>query len=74
MLPLLEPGYQNGQVKVQQANSCRQKGKNCAYNCSSPLNMKQGQRIDTAEMLQRNNNRNNQADGRKNDENNSVFT
>jgi len=67
MLLLLEPWYQNGQEKVQQANSCRQKGKNCAYNCSSSRNIKQGQRIDTDEILQHNDNRNNQADGRKND-------
>lgn len=74
MLPLIEPWYQNGQVKVKQANACRQKGKNNAYNCSSPINMKRGQRTDTDEMSQRNNNRNKQAGGRKKDENDNVFT
>jgi len=74
MSPLVEPWYEKGQVKVQEANSGGQNCKNDAYNCSSPRNMKHGQGINADEMAQGNDSRNDEANSRKDYDNDNVFT
>lgn len=73
MSPLVEPWDEKGQIKVQQANPSGQKGKNDAQGCSSPLNMKHGQGINADEMAQGNDSRNDEANNRKDYDNNNVF-
>jgi hypothetical protein len=74
MLPLVEPWNEKAQVKVQEANSSSQSCKNDAYDSSSPLNMEHGQGINSDEMAQRDNSRNDQANSRKDYENDNIFT
>ena len=74
MLTLILPWDEKGQIKVQQANPGGQKSKNDAQNCSFPLNMKHGQRINADEMTQCNNSRNDEANSRKDYDNENVFT
>lgn len=73
MSPHIEPWDEKGQIKVQQANSGGQNCKNDAQNCSSPCNMKHGQGINADEMAQGNDSRNDEANNRKDYDNDNVF-
>jgi hypothetical protein len=74
MSPLVKPWDEKAQVKVQEANPGGQKGKNDAQNRSSPLNMEHGQGVNAEEVAQGNDSRNDEANGRKDYDNDTVFT